>query len=92
MDSLRDLGLVVSGAGVGGLGVGLAWALIELRRIRKQVTTAASILAKAQEDARNRQLAILAACDLAQYVTDNFNAGQEIVKRIAPHLLKDRVE
>lgn len=96
------------GAGVVGLGTLAAYALSELRGLKRRVAelenakqaaqaatpepAAPDILARAQAEARNRQLAILAAVDLADFVSQNYDgASREIIRRIAPHLLNDRV-
>lgn len=39
MDAVTGLGMFVAGAGVTGLGAGLAWALSETRRLAKRVAT-----------------------------------------------------
>lgn len=65
----------------------------ELSEMKRQAAEPqpSDILAAAQAEARNRQLAILAAVDLADYVAQNFDgASTEIIKRIAPHLLERR--
>lgn len=99
MDSVRDAVLLFGGAGLGGLTAAAIYAVTEIRRLRRELSERkaappqpADILAQAQADARNRQLAILAATDLADYVSQNFpGASRDIIARIAPHLLDKRV-
>lgn len=97
MDPLFAGGALVGGGavGIGALALALIRRLGRLEReiaelkTRMEQPEPADILAAAQAEARNRQLAILAAVDLADYVAQNFDgAGTEIVKRIAPHLLE----
>lgn len=99
-----DWAVAVGGALIGGGAVGLGTvayaAVARINRLEREIESLkskaadpapADILAAAQAEARNRQLAILAAVDLADYVAQNFEgAGNEIVKRIAPHLLERR--
>lgn len=108
MDLVSLVGGAAGGAGVVGLGTLAAYALSELRGLKRRVAelenakqaaqaapaepAAPDILARAQAEARNRQLAILAAVDLADFVSQNYDgASREIIRRIAPHLLNDRV-
>lgn len=100
-----DAAAVALGFAVGGCIAGLSTlayqTLAELHRMKRELEDMrrnkandpkpADILAAAQAEARNRQLAILAAVDLADYVAQNFDgASTEIIKRIAPHLLDKR--
>lgn len=101
MDSLRDAVLLFGGAGLGGFTAAAVYAVAEIRRLRRELNELKAsppavaqpdILAQAQAEARNRQLAILAATDLADYVSQNFpGASRDIIARIAPHLLDKRV-
>ncbi len=104
MDALlsRDLWVFLAGAGVSGACGALAYALRLIRRLearlsevearRVEAPAPVDILAQAQAEARNRQLAILAAVDLADYVSQNFpGSSVEIIKRIAPHLIDRKV-
>lgn len=99
MDSLRDAVFLFGGVGLGGFAAAAVYAVAEIRRLRRELSErkaapqpAVDILAQAQADARNRQLAILAATDLADYVSQNFpGASRDIIARIAPHLLDKQV-
>lgn len=104
MDLVSLVGGAAGGAGVVGLGSLALYAVSKLRGLERRVAelesaqqaqpepTAPDILTRAQAEARNRQLAILAAVDLADFVSQNYDgASREIIRRIAPHLLNDRV-
>jgi D-arabinose 1-dehydrogenase-like Zn-dependent alcohol dehydrogenase len=104
MDLVSLVGGAAGGAGVVGLGGLALYAVSVLRRLERRVAelesvaqpvadqAAPDILAQAQAEARNRQLAILAAVDLADFVSQNYDgASREIIRRIAPHLLNDKV-
>lgn len=100
MESLRDVVFLFGGAGLGGLSAAAVYAVAEIRRLRRELAERKAapavvqpdILAQAQAQARNRQLAILAAVDLADYVSQNFpGSSVEIIKRIAPHLIDRKV-
>lgn len=102
MDFLSVAGGFLVGGGAVGIGAVAVVALSKMRRLERRIAeleaqakaahVPADILAQAQADARNRQLAILAATDLADYVSQNFpGASRDIIQRIAPHLLDKRV-
>ncbi len=105
MDFLSVVGGCLVGGGAVGIGTVAVIAAGKLRRLDRRVAELETqgkaqaaggaqpdILAQAQAEARNRQLAILAATDLADYVSQNFpGASRDIIQRIAPHLLDKRV-
>ena len=99
MESLRDVVFLFGGAGLGGLSAAAIYAVAEIRRLRRELAERKAapaaqpdILAQAPAEARNRQLAIIAAVDLADFVSQNYpGASHEIIKRIAPHLINHKV-